>query len=184
MRLVGEIGNKFFDSSDAFYAWRPEAFQLDDVQNQINDAAQKADKEKDVEEVNLQAPLTELPAPMKERRSPNSPLLSPKLKPQALPTLPMKNGANGSDTNGGASSPPTVPTSPRFASGLSRSNTISSYLSSAYERAASNVSSLNAKVAKVAGTGATSERLDRLKKDALDAEDDYRIGVQDLEDAR
>jgi hypothetical protein len=174
LRLVGEIGNKFFDSSDAFYAWRPEAFQLEDVQNQINEATRRSAMSDDAD-----SNLTEIPQPMKERRSPNSPMLSPKR--QDAPALPEKgdSGMNGKNT-----SSPAASTSPRQTSGLSRSNTISSYLSTAYEKAASNVSSLNAVVAKVTAASVGGEKYDRLKQDAIEAEEAYRAAVMDLEDAR
>lgn len=176
LRLVGEIGNKFFDSSDAFYAWRPEAFHLEDVQHQINDHANREDAPVDDQEANL----TQIPLPLKERKSPNSPLLSPKIKSSSSPKVPEKTEVNGSAKN--TTSPGTVGAS-RHVSGLSRSNTISSYLTNAYEKAASNVSSLNAAVAK-ATSGTGSERLEKLKQDAQDAEEEYRVAVQNLEDSR
>lgn len=171
LRLVGEIGNKFFDSSDAFYAWRPEAFHLDDVQHQINDSTRKTTAADDQE-----GNLTEIPPPLKERRSPNSPLLSPRLKIGASPSV-HEAGSSRHTTSPGASG------YSKNASGLSRSNTISSYLTNAYEKAASNVSSLNAVVAKVtAGSG--SERFEKLKQDAQEAEEEYRVAIQNLEDTR
>lgn len=175
LRLVGEIGNKFFESSDAFYAWRPEAFHLDDVQHQINDSTRKS-ANMESQETNL----TEIPPPMKERRSPNSPLLSPKLRNGASP-----GGAHG-NTDSTVAKHTTSPGSfgsSKNGSGLSRSNTISSYLTNAYEKAASNVSSLNAVVAKVT-SGSGGERLEKLKEDAQEAEEECRVAVQNLEDTR
>lgn len=175
LRLVGEIGNKFFDSSDAFYAWRPEAFHLQELQHQINDAASSR-KYAPVDDT--EAHLTEIPPPLKERRSPASPLLSPKLCAQSPPSVPEKSEVNGKHTPSPGSA-----AAAKHASGISRSNTISSYLTNAYEKAASNVSSLNAVVAKVtAGTG--SEKLEKLKQEARDAEEEYRVAVQNLEDTR
>lgn len=177
LRLVGEIGNKFFDSSDAFYAWRPEAFHLDDVQNQINDSTSRKAANGDEQE----AHLTEIPQPLKERRSPNSPLLtSPKLNAQGSPSVPEKNETNGHTKN---TTSPGGSVYGKHTTGLSRSNTLSSYLTNAYEKAASNVSSLNAVVAKVtAGSG--SERFEKLKQDAMEAEEEYRAAIQNLDDTR
>jgi len=175
IRLVGEIGNKFFDSSDAFYAWRPEAFHLDDAQHQINDSSRKTLSGED-QETNL----TEIPPPLKERRSPNSPLLSPKIKSSNSPAVPEKNEVNGNAKQ--TTSPGNVGLT-KHVSGLSRSNTISSYLTNAYEKAASNVSSLNAAVAKVT-SGSGTERFEKLKQDAQEAEEEYRVAVQNLEDTR
>lgn len=177
LRLAGEIGNKFFDSSDAFYAWRPEAFHLDDVQNQINDSTSRKAANGEEQEGHL----TEIPPPLKERRSPNSPLLtSPRLNAQGSPSMPEKNETNGNTRN---TTSPGGSVYAKHATGLSRSNTLSSYLTNAYEKAASNVSSLNAVVAKVtAGSG--SERFEKLKQDAIEAEEEYRAAVQNLDDTR
>lgn len=174
LRLVGEIGNKFFESSDAFYAWRPEAFHLDDVQHQISDSARKAASTDD-----QAGNLTEIPPPMKERRSPNSPLLSPKFKNGSSPSV---SGNLESNISKHTTSPGTIG-SPKNTSGLSRSNTISSYLTTAYEKAASNVPSLNSVVAKVTAPSG-SERFTKLKQEAQEAEEDYRVAVRDLEDTR
>lgn len=169
LRLVGEIGNKFFDSSDAFYAWRPEAFHLEDVQKEINESVKAGTAEEQDDN------LTQLPAPMREKRSSNSPLTSPKMRPQSPPVLPEKDRqlSKSSET---PSSPPAAPTGK-----LGRSNTLSSLVSSAYERAASNVTSLNTRMAKITAGG---DRLEKARKEADEAEEAYRVVIREIEDAR
>lgn len=169
LRLVGELGNKFFDSSDAFYAWRPDAFHLEDIQNQINEARPVPLPHTSTGEEEDQ--LTQLATVTKQHKSTNSPL---NIEPVALPQMspvPIEK-----DTKS--------PLSPSLAgSGLTRSSTLTSYLSSAYEMAASNVSSLNARMGKV-GTGIGSDKLERLRKDASESEEAYRIAVRELDDLR
>ena len=184
LRLVGEIGNKFFDSSDAYYAWRPEAFHLEDVQREINEAAGATSGES-AADGEVADRLTQLPAPLREKRSSNSPLMSPKMRPQSPPSVPEKDGSSSGATplsplSGSATAAESFP-SPSASSGLSRSNTISSYLSSAYEKAASNVTSLNARMGKIA---ASTDRIDRLRRDADEAEEVYRVAVRELEELR
>ena len=173
LKLVGEIGNKFFDSSDAFYAWRPEAFHLENVQKEINESI--ATKNANCEANEEDDKLTQLPVPIREKRSSNSPLTSPRMGPQSPPSVPEKDNQLNK-------SPGTAATPPASTGGkLGRSNTLSSLVSSAYEKAASNVTSLNARMAKI---GAGSDRLDRLKREADDAEEAYRVLTRELEDAR
>ena len=157
LRLVGEIGNKFFDSSDAFYAWRPDAFQLDEIRKEIN--------EEDAQEPADEPPLTRMPPPSSTKRTSTTGTSSPKLRPQSPPILPEKDGQK---------SPPSM-----TESRLSRSGTITSYISSAYERAASNVVSLNAKMAKT-----SQGNLAGLRRDADEAEIAYRVGVKELDELR
>lgn len=179
LRLVGELGSKFYDSSDAFYAWRPEAFHLEDVQDQINEAASASAHADELNRESGEAHLTKLPTSIREKRSSttSSVTMSPRLQPQSPPSLPEKDASpQARDKNGPAS-----PTSGSgFASGLGRSNTITSYLSSAYEKAASNVTSLNSRMAKAGFEG----RLDRLRREAEDAEMAYRTGVKELDEMR
>lgn len=173
LKLVGEIGNKFFDSSDAFYAWRPEAFHLDDVQKEINDsikASYGAGKEAEEDDN-----LTALPIPIREKRSSNSPLTSPRLVPQSPPNVPDKDRPAHRSTSS-LSSPLTTSTSK-----LGRSNTLTSLVSSAYERAASNVTSLNTRMGKMSAGG---DRLEKARREADEAEEAYRVIIREIEDAR
>ena len=168
LRLVGEFGNKFIDSSDAFYAWRPEAFQLDKVQEKINAAA-------DEKSESPSETLTQLPKSYKDRKPNGQQGLgaAARLSSPTLPAVPEdsdKRPVNGSS----------VPTSP---SRLSRSGTIGSYLTSAYEVAASNVTSLNARIAK-ANASPVDGKANRLRKEADDAELAYRVGVKELDELR
>ena len=169
LRLVGEFGNKFIDSSDAFYAWRPEAFQLDKVQDQINAAAALQKSESSSET------LTQLPRSYKDRKANGQQALGAavRLSSPTLPAVPEdsdKRPVNGSS----------VPTSP---SRLSRSGAIGSYLTSAYEVAASNVTSLNARIAK-ANASPVDGKANRLRKEADDAELAYRVGIKELDELR
>jgi hypothetical protein len=179
LKLVGEIGNKFYDSSDTFYAWRPDAFALDQLQAEINDAnadLPAAAKEQDDN-------LTKMPEPTRERKS--SPLsMSPRLGPTSMPpALPEKDGSLSksplSPTLGSGSSGHRHTSS----SGLSRSNTLS-FLSSAYENAARNVSSSYTKIAKTGFTGVGGDRLEKLQKEAEASEEAYRVALRELDETR
>ena len=166
LRLVGELGNKFFESSDAFYAWRPDAFHLEDVQNQFNevDAAFLSPSTVERDERSVKSPLA-----LRDPKVP-SPMLSPTLHSRSPPLLPQKEEKE-----------PLSPTLGR--SGLTRNHTISAYLSSAFEMAANNVSSMNAKIVK-AGGGVGGDKLQRLQKEANEAEEAYRIAVKELDELR
>lgn len=179
LKLVGEIGNKFYDSSDTFYAWRPDAFALDQLQAEINDANGDGSGVKEQEDN-----LTKMPEPTRERKS--SPLsMSPRLGPFSMPpALPEKDGSLSksplSPTLGSSSSSGHRHTS---SSGLSRSNTLS-FLSTAYENAARNVSSSYTKIAKTGFTGVGGDKLEKLQKEAEAAEEAYRVALRELDETR
>ncbi|KAA1102133.1 hypothetical protein PGT21_036220 [Puccinia graminis f. sp. tritici] len=160
LRLIGEIGNKFIASHDAFYVWKPEAFALHSLSTDSG----------------FEETLTDLP----ERRQLKSASLtdSPSrlhLSPRLAGSGSQATSPNGFDNN----------TSNKQANGPG--SALGKYFQTAVTQAAKGINELSATVGVTTPISAESPgetRAERLGREARSAEKAYATGVTRLDHTR
>jgi hypothetical protein len=156
--LIGEIGNKFIASHDAFYVWKPEAFTLHSLSTDSG----------------FEETLTDLP----ERRQLKSASLTD--SPSRLHSSPRLAGSGSQ-----ATSPNGFDASNKQANGPG--SALGKYFQTAVTQAAKGINELSATVGVTAPISAESPgetRAERLGREARSAEKAYATGVTRLDHTR
>ncbi|KAI9620090.1 hypothetical protein KEM48_008365 [Puccinia striiformis f. sp. tritici PST-130] len=164
LRLIGEIGNKFIASHDAFYVWKPEAFNL----HKLNDTDPK-----ELEEEDQRRTLTNLP----EKRH---------MKSNSLNNSPSRSNLQSSSPR--MTVPNTLTGIPKgFEKQSSTGSALGKYIQTAVTQAAKGINELGATVGVSSPITAESPgetRAERLGREARSAEKAYSTGVIRLDHTR
>lgn len=192
LRLIGELGNQassplgvpfqavadtplqFVAAPDAFYVWKPEAFQLHGV------ATSSAPND-------FSGTYTALPERQSNLHSPRPP--SP-VKSQSTPVRSPEPGSGtlfGWNRVAAASQSGRLTAPPGESGNLVRSGTIASYFRTAVSSAAKGINDLGTTVATAAAdraAAAAEPRHERLRREALEAEKTYATFVRNLDRSR